>query len=58
MKHMIGDKCSGQVVFRTFINFSHDYSLLMQFTTDAVQTVKVAELVMVELVSDSSKQWS
>ena len=30
----------------------------MQFTTDAVQTVKVVELVMVELVSDSSKQWS
>ena len=55
---MIGDKWSGQVVFRTLINFSHDYSLLMQFTTDAVQTVKVAELVMVELVSDSSKQWS
>ena len=55
---MIGDKWSGQVVCRTFINFSHDNSLLMQFTTDAVQTVKVAELVMVELVSDSSKQWS
>ena len=30
----------------------------MQFTTDAVQTVKVVELVMVELVSGSSKQWS
>ena len=30
----------------------------MQFTTDAVQTVKVVELVMVELLSDSSKQWS
>ena len=36
--------------------FSHNYSLLMQFTTDAVQTVKVVELVMVELLSDSSKQ--
>ena len=30
----------------------------MQFTTYAVQTVKIVELVMVELVSDSSKQWS
>ena len=30
----------------------------MQFTTDDVHTVKVVELVMVELVSDSSKQWS
>ena len=58
MKHMIRDKWSGQVVFRTFINFSHNYSLLMQFTTDAVPTVKVVELVMVELVSGSSKQWS
>ena len=58
MQHMIRDKWSGQVVFRTFINFSHNYSLLMQFTTDVVQTVKVVELVMVELVSDSSKQWS
>ena len=59
MKHIvIRHKLSGQVVFRTFINFSHNYSLLMQFTTDAVQTVKVVELVMVELVSDSSKQWS
>ena len=60
MKHMIPvrDKSSGQVVFRTFINFSHNYSLLMQFTTDAVQIVNVVELVMVELVSDSSKQWS
>ena len=55
---MIRDKWSGQVVFRTFIIFSHNYSLLMQFTTDAVHTVTVAELVMVELVSDSSKQWS
>ena len=54
MKHMIRDKWSGQVVFRTFINLSHNYSLLMQFATDAVQTVKVVELVMVELVSDSS----
>ena len=45
-------------MFRTFLNLSHNYSLLMQFTTDAVQTVKVVELVMVELVSDSSKQWS
>ena len=27
----------------------------MQFTTDDVQTVAVVELVMVELVSDSSK---
>ena len=58
MQHMIRDKWSGQVVFRTFIIFSHNYSLLMQFTTDVVQTVKVVELVMVELVSDSSKQWS
>ena len=32
--------------------------LIMQFTTYAVQTVKIVELVMVELVSDSSKQWS
>ena len=55
---MIRDTWSGQVVFRTFINCFHNYSLLMQFTTDAVQTVKVVELVMVELVSDSSKQWS
>ena len=30
----------------------------MQFTTDAVKTVKVVEFVMVELVSGSSKQWS
>ena len=30
----------------------------MQFTTYVVQTVKVVELVMVELVPDSSKQWS
>ena len=30
----------------------------MQFTTYAVHTVKIVELVMVELVSDSSKQWS
>ena len=30
----------------------------MLFTTYAVQTVKIVELVMVELVSDSSKQWS
>ena len=29
----------------------------MQFTTYVVQTVKVVELVMVELVPDSSKQW-
>ena len=58
MKNMIIDEWSGQVVFRTFINVSYNYSLLMQFTTDAVQTVKVVELVMVELVSDSSKQWS
>ena len=36
----------------------HNYSLLMQFTTDDVHTVKVVELVMVELVSDLSKQWS
>ena len=42
-------------MFRTFINFSHNYSLLMQFTT---YVVKVVELVMVELVPDSSKQWS
>ena len=55
---MIRNKWSGQVVFRTFINFSHNYSLLMQFATDAVQTVKVVELIMVELVSDSTKQWS
>ena len=58
MKYMIRDKWSGQVVFRTFINFSHNYSLLMQFTTYVVQTVKVVELVMVKLVPDSSKQWS
>ena len=58
MKHMIRHKLSGQVVFRTLFNFSHNYSLLMQFTADAVQTVKVVELVMVELLSDSSKQWS
>ena len=32
--------------------------LIMQFTTYAVQTVKIVELVKVELVSDSSKQWS
>ena len=30
----------------------------MQFTTYVVQTVKVVELVRVELVPDSSKQWS
>ena len=58
MKHIIRHKLSEQVVFRTFINCSHNYSLLMQFTTDAVHTVKVVELVMVELLSDSSKQWS
>ena len=45
-------------MFRTFINFSHNYCLLMQFTTYVVQTAKVVELVMVELVSDSSKQWA
>ena len=45
-------------MFRTFINVSHNYSLLMQFTTYVVHTVDVVELVMVELVSDSSKQWS
>ena len=49
MKHMIRDKWSGQVVFRTFINVSHNYSLLMQFTTYVVHTVDVVELVMVEL---------
>ena len=30
----------------------------MQFTTYAVQTVNIVELAMVELVSDSSEQWS
>ena len=30
----------------------------MQFTTDAVQTVQAVELIMAQLVSDSSKQWS
>ena len=30
----------------------------MLSTTYAVQIVKIVELVMVELVSDSSKQWS
>ena len=38
--------------------FSQHYILLMQFTTDAVQTVQSVELVRAELVSDSSKQWS
>ena len=30
----------------------------MQFTTYAVQNVQAVELVMAELESDSSKQWS
>ena len=38
--------------------FSQHYILLMQFTTDAVQTVQSVELVRAELVNDSSKQWS
>ena len=38
--------------------FSQHCILLMQFTTDAVQTVQSVELVRAELVSDSSKQWS
>ena len=37
---------------------SQHYILLMQFTTDAVQTVQSVGLVRAELVSDSSKQWS
>ena len=50
LTNMTRDKLSGQVVFRTFFNFSQNYILLMQFTTDAVQ-------VMAELVSDSSEPW-
>ena len=38
--------------------FSQHFILLMQFTTDDVQTVQSVELVRAELVSDSSKQWS
>ena len=38
--------------------FSQHYILLMQFTTDAVQTVQAVELVRTKLVSDSAKQWS
>ena len=52
------EKLSGQVVFRTFFNLSQNYSLLMQFTTDVVQTEQAVGLVVAELVSVSSKQWS
>ena len=45
--------CSGHSLSFLIISL-----LIMQFTTYAVQTVKIVELVMVELVSDSSKQWS
>ena len=45
--------CSGHLLIFLIISL-----LIMQFTTYAVQTVKIVELVMVDLVSDSSKQWS
>ena len=38
--------------------FSQHYILLMQFTTDGVQTVQSVKLVRAEQVSDSYKQWS
>ena len=41
-----------------YVIFSQHYIMLMQFTTDAAQTVQSVELVRAELVSDSSKQWS
>ena len=52
MKHMIRDSavdksCSGHSLIFLIISL-----LIMQFTTYAVQTVKLVELVMVELVSD------
>ena len=43
LTNMIRDNLSGLVMFRTFINFSQNYSLLMQFSTDPVQTVQAVE---------------
>ena len=51
LTNMTRDKLSGQVVFRTFFHFSHNYILLMQFTTYAVQVMaELVQNIWVELI--------
>ena len=48
LTHMLRDKINGNVVFRAFFHLSLTYIVLMQFTTDDVQTSLHVKIVFLE----------